>query len=132
MKSITQEDLCGCSIACVAFILGIKYANAKRLFADGEKAKDKGFYCREIVSALKRKGLQYNFKYIKSYLKNKIYQPFTIVYIAKSKNYPIGHYLCRTPDKRWMDPSINLPKLQAKSGFRKRLPGRPIYAILKE
>ena len=70
-------------------------------------------------------------------MRKKIYSPGVIVFIARSKQYPNGHFLSRV-EKGWMDPWINFSKVnlmsmsEAKAGIRKRLPGRPIYAILPE
>lgn len=41
---------------------------------------------------------------------------------------PFGHYLIRF-NNQWIDPWINLPNKNIKAGFRKRLPGKPIYGI---
>ena len=129
MNPIQQEDLFGCGVACVAFILNIEYFKAKGLFKKGKyKARNSGFYCREIVDVLKRTRPNCTYKYIKPKIKNKIYQDSAIVFIKKSKNYPFGHYLVR--DKNgWMDPWINFPDENIRAGFRKRLPGKAIYVI---
>ena len=57
-----------------------------------------------------------------------MYQPNAIVYVKKSKKYPAGHYLCRLGHK-WMDPWINFPDRDIQAGFRRRLPGKPVYVI---
>ena len=133
MKSIAQEDSLGCGIACVAFILKLTYKEAKNLFLDGKRrAKEEpNFYCGEIVGILENVGLSYEYKYLKKRLKHKIYRSNTIVYLRKSKKYPFGHYLVRYENK-WMDPWINFPKENINAGFRKRLPGKPIYAIMSQ
>ncbi len=132
MKAVRQEDNLGCAVACVAFVLGIKYKDALKLFEDGEsRVKEKAnFYCREIVSVLDEFGLKYEYKFLKPRHKNKIYKTKTIVFIQKSKKYRYGHFICRYKNS-WMDPWINLPKRSIKAGFRKRLPGKPTYAIFK-
>ncbi|MBI2327175.1 hypothetical protein HYU92_02545 [Candidatus Curtissbacteria bacterium] len=131
MKPVKQEDSLGCGVACMAFILGINYQNSLNFFKDGRKKANKaGFFCREIVMALEKAGLRYEYKYIKPKIKKKIYKPNTIVFLRRSKKYPSGHYLCRA-DNKWMDPWINFPVEEKKAGFRRSLPGKPIYAIFK-
>jgi hypothetical protein len=78
-------------------------------------------------------GLKYEYKYVNQKINKRLYKDGTIVFIKRCKRYPFGHYLIRHNNK-WMDPWINLPFdkdiSNAKSGFRKRLPATPIYAIL--
>ena len=129
MNPIKQENPLGCAVACVAFILEINYQNALKFFDNGEvKADDIGFFCREIVMVLDKAGLKYNYKYLKDRIRREIYKQNTIVFIKRSDKYPAGHYLCRSNDK-WMDPWINFPNKKIRVGFRKRLPGKPIYLI---
>jgi hypothetical protein len=132
MKNITQKDDFGCGVACTASVLDLTYEKAKALFSKPKQAKDFGFLCKDIVNALKKKGFTYDYKYIKPKIKKQIYKQGTIVFIARSKRFPAGHYLARDQKKGWMDPWINFPSdiSNVKSGFRKRLPGKPIYAIL--
>jgi len=129
MKPIVQEDAYGCGVACVANILGITYQEALNFFENGgEKASSIGFYCKEFLPVFRINQLSYEYKYIKPKLKNKIYINKTIVYLRKSKKYPAGHYLCRI-DNKWLDSWINFPDIDRKSGYRKRLPEKPIYII---
>lgn len=129
MKAVTQQDLYGCAVACVAFVLKISYLKSLSLFVLGKKkAATVGFYCKEIVSALKKKGLNYKLIYVGGKNKKNIYKNGTIVFIKKSKKYYSGHYLCRFEGK-WMDSWINFPYEKRQAGFRKRLPGKLLYAI---
>lgn len=129
MKLIAQIDNMGCSIACVASLLGISYPNAIRLFDNGkEKAGSKGFFCKDIIEALLKCGIESNYSYIKCKIKNDIYRQGSIVFIKRSIRYPQGHYLLRGKEK-WMDPWINFPNPIKEAGFRRRLPGKPIYLI---
>jgi hypothetical protein len=131
MKPIKQEDSFGCAVACVAFVLNIEYLKARELFKNGKK-RAKGvhnFYCREIVEVLKNAGFNYQYKYINSKIRNKIYQQSSVVFIRRSNKYHYGHYLVRDKN-RWMDPWINFLDENTKAGFRKRLPGKVIYIIL--
>ncbi|KKR77526.1 MAG: hypothetical protein UU22_C0042G0005 [Parcubacteria group bacterium GW2011_GWA2_40_8] len=127
MKLIKQENQMGCGIACAAVILNFSYKRTFKLFSLG-KADFTGFTCKEIVDALKRGGLDYSYKYIKPRLKNIIYKEDTIVFIQRSNKYKHGHYLVRGRNI-WMDPWINFPNANRRSGFRKRLPGKSIYVI---
>lgn len=88
MRYVKQEDGLGCGIACIAFVLKIKYKDAQGLFVDGKRRskEEANFYCKEIVSILERRGLSYEYKYIKRRLKHKIYQRNIIVFIERSKN----------------------------------------------
>jgi hypothetical protein len=131
MKSITQEDTFGCSLACIAFLLDKNYQEIVKL-AGQDQAHTKGFYCKELVQLLAKLGESYTYKYLKPRFKRKIYLDKVIVFIKRSKKYPSGHYLARL-NNLWMDPWINFQQgakvENAKSGFRKRLPGRPIYGL---
>jgi len=131
---IAQKHLFGCSVACVAFILRLNYSTTLKLFNKSEyKAEYYGSYCKEITEILNNQGKNFEYKYVKENIKRKIYQNNTIVFIKRSKKYPDGHYLCRYKNL-WMDPWINFQNdkkiKKAKAGFRKRLPGKPIYVIL--
>lgn len=133
-KLVKQIHDFGCGIACVASLLGIKYSDAILLFENGKKraATMPNFYCKEIVSILNSTGISAEYKYLKPRIRSRIYNPGTIVYIGKSTRYRFGHYLLRT-ETSWMDPWHNMSKdkcvTNAFAGFRRRLPGRPIYAI---
>lgn len=131
--AITQKHAMGCGIACTAFVLGCTYDQALRhLRKTRTDAVTAGVLCHEIAEAFSRKGINAMYRYIKPRIRHSIYGDGTIVFIARCKRYPYGHYLCRW-NGQWMDPWINAvsdPVLRrVKSGWRKRLPGRPIYAI---
>ncbi len=130
-QPIKQEDNFGCSIACLAFVVNKTYKEVVENLGK-EKAKKEGFYCREIVEYLKKLGYQAQFHYLKPRWRKKIYKDKTIVFIKRDKRYPFGHYLVRYQDL-WMDPWINFSKdkkiKNAKAGFRKRLPGKPVYGV---
>lgn len=125
---VTQEDLLGCAVACVAFTLGITYSKALTLFKDGEyRVKNTAnFYCPELVQILSSQGLVYSYSRINN---PDIKVPYrSIVFIKRSRDYPFGHFLCKT-DGGWMDSWINFPSNPREAGFRKKLPGRPQYLI---
>jgi hypothetical protein len=131
VKSITQQHAFGCGVACVAYAANNKYRDSLK-FLDSNAAQTKGFLCKDLVTALRKFGFHYTYKYLKPRLKRHIYAEGVIVYIKKSTSYPAGHYLIRTHGL-WMDPWINFRKDQninkAQSGYRRRLPGTPIYAL---
>lgn len=131
LESITQLHDYGCGVACVAFATGKSYQDTlKVLRADATQVK--GFFCKDLVVALSTYSSAYGYKYLKPKLRWRIYDDRVIVYIKKSKLYPAGHYLIRS-NGLWMDPWINFVQdkdiRNARSGYRKRLPGTPIYAL---
>ncbi len=128
-EPITQEHGTGCGVACVAFVLGISYQKALGLFKNPQHAwEGKGYYCKDIIEALKKAGLDYSYKQITE-LPLTI-KPGIIVFTEPSKNYPRGHYLAQTKDNKWMNPWINFPHIApAKSGFQDKLPDKPIWII---
>ncbi len=130
-KSITQEFEYGCGIACYAFALDINYKQAVELLGP-KQAFSNRFWVNDLTKALNEAGLNYKSRHINDKLRKSIYKNGTIVLIRRSKKYIAGHYLIRYKDC-WMDPWINLPSdsniSNAESGFRKRLPGSPMYAL---
>ena len=132
-KPIVQVHPSGCGVACVAQVLEISYGRALRLFRNGELyAMLRGFYCRDLVRALNKAGRKSRFVFVNNRQRKIIYRNGTIVFIARSKHHPQGHYLARV-ENQWMDPWINWPKITCgRAGFRRRLPGRPIYAVIPQ
>lgn len=135
-RPIKQEHEFGCGIACVAFLVNKTYREVMHLIDPTfSKVSSVGYYCKELVQTLNELGYCYIYKYVKKHIKNKIYVDGTIVFIRRSPRYPAGHYIIRY-DGRWMDPWINFVTDKhienARSGFRKRLPGKPIYALLQQ
>lgn len=133
MEQIVQKHPSGCAIACIAYVLNCEYDEVLWLFNNGlRKAKNEGFYYKEIVKVFNKIGKDYQYNYVNSKTKRKIYEKGSIVFITRSARYPFGHYLVRAKGK-WMDSWINYQDNKdirdAKAGFRKRLPGRPIYVI---
>lgn len=131
MNPIAQKDEFGCGVAAFAYVAGLTYEQAIKSFKK-QNAQTTGFFCRDIVNAFKKIGRDFSYKYIKPKLRKNIYESGAIVFISRSKKYPVGHYLARAHGA-WMDPWINFPHDQniknAHCGLRKRLPGRAIYAI---
>ena len=130
LNPITQKDNLGCAVACTAFALNKTYGEIIKDFGKNIN----GYLCKEIAAVLNNNGKNYSYKYLTRKLKGKIYKIGTIVFIKRSKNYPAVHYLVRA-NNCWMDPWINFKNdkniSNAKSGFRKRLPGRAIYGLFK-
>ncbi len=128
--SVTQKHGAGCAVACVAWILNVSYDQAVKFFSRPSQAIDRGFLCREIVSALNKCGHQYTYCKAIDSNKNLSGVPGAIVFIARSKKYPIGHFLVRTAENSWMNPWINFPCIaSAESDFQKRLPGKAQWII---
>jgi hypothetical protein len=131
-KSITQEFDYGCGIACFAFALHLTYKQAVD-YLGPKQATSTRFWIKDFRVALNKSGSAYKSRYVKPRLRRTIYQEGAIVLIRRSKHYPSGHYLIRH-NNHWMDPWINLPYDKninhAKSGFRRQLPGSPMYVLL--
>ena len=124
MKLVRQETMMGCSVACVASILNTSYSAALELFTKGNKHHHlRGFYNRDIIKALSEIGKEYESYKVKNYN----YSSGDIVF-ARNKKYGSGHYLLKT-ENGWMDPWVNYPDIKIKSGYRKRLPGKPQWKI---
>ncbi|PLS80689.1 hypothetical protein CYG49_04475 [Candidatus Saccharibacteria bacterium] len=135
MKYIRQEDEMGCGVACVANLLGTSYNEALQLFEFPENAKTKGFACKYIILALKRAGTEAKLRHISARKPRPKFLPGTIVFLVKSERYPSQHYVLKAQEG-WIDPWVNLVTnkdiTQAEAGIRKRLPGKPYYAIVPE
>ncbi len=134
MKPTAQQHYFGCAFACLATLLKIDYEQAFNLIDGAEDiALNRGLWCKEVTSILQQNGFaNSHYKYLKPRLKKSIYIDGTIVFIKRTKTFPVGHYLIRVRGQ-WMDPWINWQKNPdasfAESGFRKKLPSKPIYAI---
>lgn len=129
MKSITQEEPMGCGIACVAMALNKSYQQTKKLFNNPEYASTRGYYCRELIKVLNKKGKNYAFSKVNEKNKTMLNTQAIIVFIGRSRKYLSGHYLIKTK-KGWMNPWINFPNIfPAKSGFQKELPGKAQWII---
>src|SRR3989344_4498912 len=104
-KLIPQEEYNGCSVACVASLLGISYKKTIKLFGKNYNSK-RGSYCDQIIVTLKKAGL--NYKYSKVNEKTK---------------------------KGWMNSWFNFRKFPAiepvKAKFQKKLPGKAEWVIYK-
>ena len=119
----------GCAVACVAYISGTQYDDAWQFFDSQSSAYNSGYYCPDIVQALKRAGLSsYKYKEIKKDI-TLLEKKNSIVFCNYCPQYPSGHYLAKS-DSGWMNPWINYPRIDpAESGIIKDLPSRPTWII---
>lgn len=133
-QSVTQEFGYGCGIACYAFAVKLSYKEAAERLGAAQACSER-FWVKDLREALNEAGFTYVSRHVKPQIRKQIYKEGAIVLIRRSKLYPTGHYLIRH-EGYWMDPWINLPYNKdinwAKSGFRKRLPGAPMYVLLPE
>lgn len=129
MKIITQEAPMGCAIACSASLAGLSYKQMRKYFDNGKvKERTSGFYNRDIISALGKIGISVKAFSIRKWGNRRI-KVGTIVFIERSKKYPMGHYLLKTK-KGWMNSWINYPNINpAKAGFQKTLPSKARWFI---
>jgi len=129
MKLITQEAPMGCGIACAASLVGVSYRDMRKLFLNGNiKDKTIGFYNSDFVEALSKKRITVTGCSAKNFGNRRI-KPGTIVFSQRSKYYPVGHFLLKTP-KSWMDPwKTGATISEAKAGWRKRFPGKKEWII---
>lgn len=132
-NSITQEHGMGCAVACVAFVLGINYQQALKLFDQDEYAWTTGYYCKDIVKAFKKASKNYKYEKFNSTSHTQLLsEPGTIVFINQCKDYPAGHYLAQNGKNLWMNPWINFPTIApTQSGFQETLPGDTDYIIFE-
>jgi len=130
IRPISQEHPLGCSVACVASLCKIKYKEAIQLFKKKEHAWTRGFYCSEVVQALKTAGLNYTFEEFDFYRHSPhVRKTGTIVFIAPNTKYPAGHFLLRLA-KGWMNPWSNFPEMKpVRSSIEKFLPGEISYVV---
>ena len=132
-QPITQEHNYGCGVSCFAFVSDVTYKEAVELLGR-ELSVRNGWRPTDLVRELTKQGLTYRNKYVR---KTNVFfdKEGTIVLVEPSANYPVGHYLAYHEGK-WMDPWINLPDdtclEHAQSGFRDRLPGKAMYALIPE
>lgn len=132
-KSITQEMLYGCGIACFAFVCDITYEEVEE-FLGPDQAKSDRFIVKHFREELNRFGIKYVSRHVEP---DQAVEPKEgmIVLLRRSKQFPVGHYLAYHQGK-WMDPYINLKDnhlfQNPKSGFREALPGQAMYVLMPE
>jgi hypothetical protein len=135
-KSITQELDYGCGVACFAFVCNMTFREAVS-FLGREYSVRHGWKPSDLIIALQQYGLNYKNSYVRK-KSDYQYPDNTIVLIERSTIerstiYPVGHYIVFF-EGRWMDPWINMPensKLEsAESGFRIKIPGKAMYALI--
>jgi hypothetical protein len=131
-KPVTQDFSYGCAIACAAFLLNLSYKQTEKLVGEEQAVKER-FWVKDLNEFLNSQDLEYSRKHVKTATREQIEGEGTIVLLRRSKLYPTGHYLVRHKNL-WMDPWINMKSSgydisKAKSGYRKRLPGKIMYVI---
>jgi Imm-5 like putative immunity protein len=121
-EPITQEHPWGCGVACVAYVLGMPYPQALALFTRDEDVTP-GYHCPDIVDALAKGGLEYEWYEFHSYMSEADLPDNSIVFVRRCPTWTGGHWLVKTEDG-WMNPWINLPSTiqAATSGFITCLP----------
>ena len=128
-----QEHPMGCAVACVASLCRISYQEALSLFDQPENAWTRGFYCSEIVAALQKRHLKYQYSVFNPGEHSATLETSgTFVFIDPCPQYPAGHFFVKT-ENGWMNPWSNFPQMNpVKSDFQKSLPFRISYVIHAE
>ena len=125
---VTQEDDWGCGAACVASLLGVDYAEGKRL-VEGIKRKSvnaqpHGLELWHIALALSGRGVRVVADWDPPSIPNG-----TIVCVWGPGRYKGCHYILKTPHG-WMDPWYNLRK-HKQACYRKEYPrGSSFFSAL--
>ena len=129
-QAITQKLDYGCGVACFAFVCDMTFQEAVT-FLGREYSVKHGWRSSDLVTALNRYGLNYKNRYV-----HKINYRF----ISRSDHcssrtitHPSSRALFNYIYGRWMDPWINMADdndvTHAVSGFRAKLPSKPMYAL---
>lgn len=129
-KPVTQSHPMGCAVACVAYILNVSYQRALTLFEKQSAAWIEGYYCEDIVRALKKySGHEYAFEKVAEGKLEQFNNEKIIVFCDRCAKYPEGHYLVKE-GKTWMNPWVNYPIITpAKAGFLSVPPSKPTWFI---
>jgi len=127
---VRQENLTGCGLACVAFIVNKTYRSFLPLIKEQLiDLNNRGMFCRDLIKFLDLSGIKAKLRYIRTQNHPLLFKEFVICYINKSIKYPAGHFLVRYQGK-WMDSWINYPQIiKVKAGFRTKLPGKVNYVV---
>lgn len=128
--AVAQEHSLGCAVACVASRCQISYESALRLFAEPKLAWVRGYYCTEVIEALRRAGIHYSTETFDPSLHQKLLERIgTIVFLEPSELYPVGHYLIRS-NKGWMNPWVNFPSMNnVRADFQNTLPNKILFVL---
>ena len=128
MKLVVQKHLMGCGLACVACVTNTSYDAVLEL-SDQDHASSKGYMCRDLIKILAQLGQDYEYKKVNAKTRKHFDTIGSIVFIARSEEYPAGHYLVRT-EKGWMNPWKNYPCISpAKAGWNEKLPGEAKWVL---
>lgn len=129
-QEVSQEDPWGCAAACVASLMGVPYARAKR-WLEKEKGRPvseepSGFEIDEIVNALFKRGV----KLVADWNPTVPLPDGAILCIHSRVRYRDYHYLLKAPGG-YMDPWFDLKEGQMVGKVRASLPkGTKIYVAL--
>ncbi len=110
----------GCGVACVAFVLGVKYGTARPMF-HGLRGDPlvRGYSRRALVAALRRGGRSYavhGFGAVPAASNRSARIPDGAIVFVRDATYPYGHYFVHA-SRRWMDP--------LRPALRRQLPAVP-------
>jgi hypothetical protein len=134
LRVVPQQDEYGCGVACVASILAVSYAEARRLLVkkklgveiDDEDAP--GLELHHLALALKDR----EYHVVADWEEPKTYQPGTIVLVGRVRGgVDHEHYIVSVGGDVFMDPWINHPNDDRQAGLRKGFPnGKIFYAAM--
>lgn len=129
-RPVAQENPLGCAVACVASLCHLSYQEALLLFENPENAWVRGFYCEEVMAALSKMKLSYDFSFYDHFKhRSSIHQPGILVFIEPCPLYPAGHYFLRVQGG-WMNPWSNFPQMRPViSEIQTELPGRISHVL---
>jgi hypothetical protein len=121
-RAVTQEHSMGCGIACVAFLLNLPYRDVLSRCRTKRHAWTRGFYCRELVTLLKKNGKTYRWRAFSRIEKNINIPNGSIVFLKPCQSYPLGHFLVKVANGKYMNPWINFPEMNpVNSGFQTKI-----------
>ncbi|WP_411851323.1 hypothetical protein ACLB90_01645 [Stenotrophomonas sp. LGBM10] len=129
-REVSQEDTWGCAAACVASLMAVPYARAKR-WLEKEKgkpvgARPQGFEIDEIANALFKQGV----KVVADWHPPSPPPEGSIVCVHSPVRYRDYHYLLKVPGG-YMDPWFDLKKGVMEGKLRASLPrGTKIFVAL--
>ncbi len=121
-RPITQKHCMGCGIACVSYIAKKTYDKVLEKYPTKNHAWTRGFYCKDLVKLLAMEGYYYKWRKVKKDESISEIPLKSIVFIARSDEYPVGHFMVKESKNKYMNPWINHPEMSpAKSGFQKEI-----------
>lgn len=130
LRMVSQQDEWGCGVACVASILAVSYAEARRLLVKHKKAKidggQEGLELHHLALALKDR----NFHVVADWDEPKTFIPGTIVLVGRLRGAAEHeHYILSVEGDMFMDPWINYPNEDRQAAFRTGFPKGKIFYV---